>query len=100
MEQLTIIGKSILRIGESLSNLITPLINGVTQSPQHARNKAKALHLTNKLKQGVHKRVKTHLNKTKKHPTKKQGHKSTKRSKNHTRKPDKSKLKHHTHKKK
>ena len=100
MEQLTMIGKSILRIGESLSSLITPLINGVTQSPQHARNKAKVIHLSNKLKRGVHKRMKPHINKTKKLPLQKQGHKSTKHSKNHTRKPDKSKLKSHTHKKK
>jgi len=99
MEQLTIIGKSILRIGESLSSLITPLINGITQSPQHTSNKAKALRISNKLKHGVHKRVRTHLNKTKKHPSK-QHNKAAKHPNNHTRKTDKSKLKHQTHKKK
>ena len=88
MEQITIIGKSIIRIGETLSSLITPLINGITQSPKHASNKAKALRMSNKLKDGVHKRMKTHLNKTKKHPTV------------HTRKTGKSKLKSRTQKKK
>ena len=94
MEQLTIIGKSIIRIGESLSSLITPLINAIAESPKHESNKKKALRMSRKLKYGIYKGGKSHRNKTKKHKTK---HKSKKHSTAHTRKL---KLKSYTHKKK
>lgn len=58
MEQLTIIGKSIINVVMTMGKMITPLIEGITESPKHQEHKRRAAALGRKYTKKVRDNIK------------------------------------------
>ena len=63
MEQLTIIGKSIMSIGSVLSNLISPMIDGIKQSSLTNTITTRTNKLTKKLAHTIRRKTSAHKKK-------------------------------------
>ena len=58
MEQLTIIGKSIINVVMTMGKMITPLIEGFTESPKHQEHKRRVAALGRKYTKKVRDNIK------------------------------------------